>query len=33
VPGVQYKTIVGVTRRLPFGLVQRVTRVRRGSRG
>jgi short-subunit dehydrogenase len=33
VPGVQYKTIVGVTRRLPFRLVQRVTRVRRGSRG
>ena len=33
VPGVQYKTIVGVTRRLPFRLVQRVTRLRRGSRG
>jgi short-subunit dehydrogenase len=33
VPGVQYKTIVGVTRRLPFRLVQRVTRVRRRRRG
>jgi short-subunit dehydrogenase len=33
VPGVQYKTIVGVTRRLPFRLVQRVTRARRGRRG
>src|SRR4051812_35579580 len=33
VPGVQYKTIVGVPRRLPFRLVQRVTRARRGRRG
>jgi hypothetical protein len=33
VPGLQYKTIVGVTRRLPFRLVQRVTRIRRGGRG
>jgi uncharacterized protein len=33
VPGAQYKTIVGVTRRLPFRLVQRVTRLRRGGRG
>ena len=33
VPGLQYKTLVGVTRRLPFRLVQRVTRVRRGRRG